>query len=324
VSLTINPVNDDPVALDDSYSTDQDTALVVGAIAGVLANDSDVDGGTLTASLITTVANGSLSLNADGSFEYIPNPNFNGSDSFTYQVNDGNGGTDEATVSLTINLVNDDPVALDDSYSTDEDTVLTVGAIAGVLANDSDVDGDSLSVTLVDDVDNGSLSLNADGSFEYIPNVGFSGSDSFAYQISDGNGGTDEAVATITVNPALINDIQGTPLRDTLTGTSGADRITGFEGRDILTGGAGNDLFVYQGLQDGTDIITDFTVGQDQIVLTALLDQIGYSGSNPIADQVVRFASFGGSNSFVLIDSDGPGSRRAGPVAFVEDVLVTD
>ncbi|WP_227498710.1 tandem-95 repeat protein [Synechococcus sp. PCC 7336] len=204
VTLTVDPINDDPVAAGDSFSVDEDATLTVDAAADVLANDSDIDGDSLSAALVSDVSNGTLTLNADGSFEYTPDADFNGSDSFTYAVSDGNGGTDTATVTLTVDPVNDDPVAAGDSFSVDEDATLTVDAAAGVLANDSDIDGDSLSAALVSDVSNGTLTLNADGSFEYTPDADFNGSDSFTYAVSDGNGGTDTATVTLTVDP--VND----------------------------------------------------------------------------------------------------------------------
>ena len=84
-----------------------------------------------------------IDTNGDGALEYTPNENFNGVETLTYSISDGNGGTDTATVTITVNPVNDDPEAVDDSYTTDEDTVLSI-APAGVLANDSDLDGDTL------------------------------------------------------------------------------------------------------------------------------------------------------------------------------------
>src|SRR5207344_3369561 len=126
-------------------------------------NDTDVDSVTLSATLVSSTTNGTLSFNADGSFTYTPNSDFFGSDSFTYQVNDGELDSGLATVSITINAVNDAPVASDDSYSVDEDNTLTVPA-PGTLGNDTDVDSVTLSAMLVSSTTNGTLSFNADGS----------------------------------------------------------------------------------------------------------------------------------------------------------------
>jgi len=118
------------------------------AAPGVLANDTDVDGGTLSAVLVSQPTHGSLTLNSNGSFTYVPAANYNGTDSFTYKANDGQADSGIATVSITITGVNDAPLAVNDSYSTLEDTILNVAA-SGVLANDSDVDGGTLSAVLV-------------------------------------------------------------------------------------------------------------------------------------------------------------------------------
>src|SRR5204863_14379 len=141
VSITITGVNDAPVAVNDSYTTTEDTTLTIAA-SGVLANDSDIDGDTLSAVLVSPPTHGNLTLNTNGSFSYVPATNYNGPDSFTYKANDGQADSGIATVSITITGVNDAPVAVNDSYATPEDTTLNVAA-PGVLANDSDVDGDA-------------------------------------------------------------------------------------------------------------------------------------------------------------------------------------
>src|SRR5205823_5358688 len=140
VNVTVTPVNDAPIANNDSYNTPEDTTLTTTAVTGVLTNDTDVDGDTLTVSSHTNPAHGTLTLNANGSFSYVPNANFNGSDSFTYKANDGTVDSNSATVTINLAAVNDAPVAVADSYSTDEDTALHVNAATGVLGNDSDVD----------------------------------------------------------------------------------------------------------------------------------------------------------------------------------------
>ncbi|TLM66684.1 MAG: tandem-95 repeat protein, partial [Actinobacteria bacterium] len=202
VDITVTPVNDAPVAVADSYSTAEDTTLTVAA-PGVLTNDSDVDGDPLDAVLDTDVSNGTLVLNADGSFTYVPDADWNGSDSFTYHANDGTADSNIVTVDITVTPVNDAPVATGDSYSTAEDTTLTVAA-PGVLGNDTDVDGDPLDAVLDTDVSNGTLTLNADGSFTYVPDADWNGTDSFTYHANDGTADSNVVTVDITVGP--VND----------------------------------------------------------------------------------------------------------------------
>src|SRR5439155_6720999 len=171
---------------------------------GVLANDADADGDALTAALVNPPANGALTLNADGSFTYTPNANFNGLDSFTYRANDGTDDSSPATVTITVNAVNDAPVANNDSYGTDEDTPLVV-ATPGVLGNDTDIEGSPLTATLVSGSGNGTLTLNPDGSFTYTPNAGFNGMDSFTYKANDG--AADSLPATVTISVSSVNDV---------------------------------------------------------------------------------------------------------------------
>ena len=142
VFLATTASGDDPVAIDDEYSVDEDGSLVVTADLGVLANDADVDLDVLTATLVVGPTTGSLVLTADGSFSYTPDPHFNGQDAFTYTANDGTGDSNVATVTITVISVNDLPVATADAYQLLEDSTLIVTAGSGVLANDTDVDLD--------------------------------------------------------------------------------------------------------------------------------------------------------------------------------------
>ena len=112
---TVTPVNDAPVAANDSYSTNEGTALTVAA-AGVLANDTDVDGDALNSILVSGPSHGALTFNANGAFSYTPAANYSGSDSFTYKANDGTADSTVATVSLTVDPANDAPLAANDSY----------------------------------------------------------------------------------------------------------------------------------------------------------------------------------------------------------------
>src|SRR2546423_1453836 len=120
---------------------------------------------SLSAVLVSGPAHGGLTLNADGSFAYAPDADFNGADGFTYKARDGAGAESVAAVTLTVNPVNDAPVAGPDDAATDEDTAVTVA----VLANDSDVDGDTLTVTAASAGAHGTTAVNADGTVTYTP-----------------------------------------------------------------------------------------------------------------------------------------------------------
>jgi VCBS repeat-containing protein len=220
VTITVNAVNDAPAAAEDAYSTAEDAPLTVPA-PGVLGNDSDPDGDGLTAALAAGPTHGSLSLNANGSFTYTPAANFNGSDSFTYKASDGALSSNVATVTITVEAVNDAPAAGDDAYSTAEDTTLTVSA-PGVLANDSDPDGDTVTAVVSLAPAHGSLALNPNGSFTYNPTANFNGTDAFTYRARDGSVTSNLATVTITVNavndaPAAGNDAYSTTEDTVLT-----------------------------------------------------------------------------------------------------------
>ena len=204
VTITVNPIDDAPVAANDAYSVNEDTPLNVAATMGVLANDTDVETNTLTAILMNAPAHGTLTLNVDGSFSYQPAVNYHGTDTFTYRANDGLADSGVAMVTITINPINDPPVAADDSYNVNEDALLSVAAISGVLANDTDVETNALSALLVSGPIHGTLALNADGSFSYRPNANYHGNDSFTYKANDGTADSGVATVTITINP--IND----------------------------------------------------------------------------------------------------------------------
>jgi VCBS repeat-containing protein len=218
ITITVTPAARAPVAGDDTYDATEDQALTVDAAEGVLANDSDVNGDDISAELVDEPTKGDVSLGADGSFTYTPDTNANGEDSFTYRASDGTLESELATVTIDIAAVNDKPTADDDTYSVAEDGTQTVTAGNGVLAGDDDLDGDSLSAVLVDDVDHGTLSLNANGSFGYNPAANFNGSDSFTYRASDG--ALQSAVATVSITVGAVND---TPTISLVGGSCASD-----------------------------------------------------------------------------------------------------
>lgn len=199
------PTNTAPVADADSYSTNQNTTLVVPDL-GVLTNDSDAQNNTLTAVLDSNPAHGTLTLNANGGFTYTPNTGYTGGDSFTYHANDGSLNSNIVTVSILINAVNTAPVATGDSYSTAQNTPLTITA-PGVLANDSDAQNHTLTAILNTPPAHGSVSLNANGSFTYTPNTGYAGGDSFTYHANDGNLDSNIVTVTLSVIPPTVDDL---------------------------------------------------------------------------------------------------------------------
>ncbi len=240
VDIVLNPVNDAPVAQDDAVAVTEDGPAATGNVLADNGNgaDSDVEGDTLTVTAVNssggnvgsqiTLASGALlTVNGDGTYSYDPNGAFeylgagdSASDSFSYTVSDGNGGFDTATVTIIVNGSNDAPIAQDDTVSAGEDGPAATGSVLADNGNgiDSDVEGDTLTVTAV----NGSggnvgsqiilasgalLTVNGDGTYSYDPNgqfeylgAGESDTDSFSYTVSDGNGGFDTATVTINVN----------------------------------------------------------------------------------------------------------------------------
>ncbi len=195
VTVVVAPVNDTPVAANDSATTAEDTPITV----AVLANDSDIDSDPLNVTAASS-PDGQVTINQDGTVTFTPNPNFNGTTTVTYTISDGNGGTSTATVTLNVTAVNDVPVANPSSATTNEDTPV----ILPVLANDNDADGDPLTVVAASAA-NGTVTILPDGTVRYAPNANFNGTDTITYTISDGKGGT--STSTVTVNVVAINDI---------------------------------------------------------------------------------------------------------------------
>lgn len=193
VSGTGNGENRPPVAVDDAATTPEDTAVTI----PVLANDSDEDSDVLFVSTVTPPANGTAVINPENTgVIYTPNLNFNGTDSFSYTVSDGRGGTASATVTITVTAVNDPPVAVNDTATTAAGTAV----IISVLANDSDVDSVTRTVSAVTQPTNGVVVINAGNTgVTYTPNADFSGTDTFTYTVSDGQGGSAQALVTVTV-----------------------------------------------------------------------------------------------------------------------------
>jgi Ca2+-binding RTX toxin-like protein len=326
VTVKVGAVNDAPVAEDDEADVDEDSSVLI----NVLGNDTDPDSDPLFITEVGTPANGTAEIEA-GQIRYEPNSDFNGTDTFTYTISDGNGGTDTATVTVTIDAVNDAPVAVDDEETTEEDQAVTID----VIGNDSDPEGDPLTVTEVEDPSNGTAEI-VDNKILYTPDPGFDGTDTFQYSITDGNGGVDIATITVTVEPKPLDGrVEGTGGNDTidddylgdpegdrvdnedaLDPTSGDDDlIEAYSGDDIVDAGSGEDS-VYGG--EGDDTI-DGMSGDDEIFGESGDDEItGGEGSDTVeggsGDDTI---STGGPNeaidhetfSFIPVDVDTEDDR---------------
>lgn len=207
-----------------------------------------------------TVTGGTITLNPDGiTLIFTPAPNFNGPADFTYTIEDEDGNADTATVDLEVQPTDDDPDAEDDFYTTTVGVPITTTlGVNDLLQNDVDPDGTALTIS-IDPVTlpaNGTVVINEDGTFTYSPNANFIGSDTFVYQVSDGNQGTAQATATI-----LIGSQFGTEGPDTLTGGDGDDILRGLSDNDVIDGAGGDDILnggsdedlIFGG--DGNDLI---------------------------------------------------------------------
>jgi len=352
VNITVDAVNDAPVGYDDAKSTDEDTAATGNLLSDNGSGaDSDVDGDTLavTGAAFAT-AHGYVTITTNGNYAYTPVANYNGTDSFDYTVNDGHGGSDTATMSLTINAVNDAPSLTNNGGSVDQDAVLTL-TLAMLSASDVDNSASQLSFGIEALATHGTLELDnvamttstsftkqdiIDGKVTYTPDENYVGSDDFSFIATDGTNDLTETSFDITVN-TTGSTFTGTSGADTLSGGSGndslygladndvlngyadADLIYGGDGHDVLHGGAGvdnlyggagNDTFVY----NTDDYGTKDTIYDFSTVDDDVLDLSGLLGAYDSAqDAITDFVTFttSGGNTTVAVDKDGAGTTFA-------------
>ena len=185
-------INEAPVVSNSSHSIDEDTTLS----ANLDVTDPEAD--SVELSVVTQPQNGSLTI-SNGAFEYVPNENYFGSDSFEYQALDPHGGDASAIVSLNINSVNDLPQAESSEFSLNEDVALSETLQA------SDVEDDSLVFAVVSSTSSGTLEVDENGNLNYLPEANFFGNDSFTYSATDSDGGVAEQTVTLTIVP--VNDL---------------------------------------------------------------------------------------------------------------------
>ncbi len=246
VSITVNGVNDAPIGRSDTYSTSEDTDLSIRA-PGVLSNDTDPDNDPLTVQLISTVSSGTLTLDSNGAFEYSPIPDWNGTTQFSYSAFDGVAYTDTVVVQLVVASVNDAPIALHDSYSLMEDSTLVITG-SGILANDSDLEGDALTAILNSNVTNGTLQLQSNGSLRYTPDANFFGRDSFSYTAFDGTDASNVSFVFFDIagqNDAPVAQSDNASVSENGSVTVNAPGLLGNDSdvdNDPLTAELGNDV----------------------------------------------------------------------------------
>jgi len=279
VSIKLIPVNDaptasytgtmfreiPPVARDDNVATDEDSSVSI-TLEGYDANEDE-----LTYAIVTNPSHGKLSGTVPN-VSYTPNPDFSGTDSFTFKVNDKTADSNAATISITVMAVNDKPNAQDDKVSTREDSPISV---IDVLTNDTDKDGDSLSVTDVTQGGNGSVAINSDNTIIYTPNANFYGNDSFTYTVCDGKGGTDKA--TVKVRVKEVNDAP----------TASNDNVSTQEDKPVSILLKGND-------PDGDSLSYSVVKGPSNGSLSGTAPRLIYTPK----------ANFSGSDSFTFKAND--------------------
>ena len=298
------PVNHAPVASNDSYTTAQNTALTV-AGPGILGNDTDSDGNSILVGKADTASHGTVSVQPGGSFVYTPDAGYIGTDSFDYFITDGSLASNSATVFINVTAAgNHAPVAVDDSFSTASNTVLTIAG-PGVLANDSDPDGSSISVAAAGLASHGTVAVQAGGGFVYTPAAGYVGADSFTYAITDGSLNSNSATVAINVTAPPASNFTVT---DTTTGVT--SNIPG----DVYTGPVAGLAFqyIYTG-PDNTNVTANIAnafihtgAGFDAIDVSAaggtnVLD----GGTN--SNFLVGGKAGSGSDTFFIDDRSPPG-----------------
>ncbi len=267
-----------------------DSALSESA-PGVMWNDYDMED-PITASLVSGPTSGTLTFNSDGSFEYEPNAGFAGSDSFTYEVSDGIATSSPATV--YIDVYNSTPEANDDAYSVEADEILVVDP-DGVLGNDYDMDGDELTLSLVDGPSYAaSFTLNSDGSFSFTPISDWLGVDQFVYEISDGIA-TAQATVFLSCNCAAAgkkdSKDDGAPADGSAAGAPGGTYVEG--GNDVVAIYDNDDGVRPAGIADSDDFeeaaddYDNYYGAGDWASLVATLTT--YVENNGLIDELVIF-----------------------------------
>jgi hypothetical protein len=284
VFVLVTTTNGQPEAEDDALTVDEDS---FGSVA-VLVNDTDPDEDELTVTTASPEADhGTVSCTSEGTCTYTPDANFFGVDTFSYEIDDGQGGADTGDVLVTVTALNDAPVAVDDSLTVDEGALGSLN----VRTNDTDADGDTLIVTTsTPTASHGTVSCLGGGGCTYTPTAGYSGPDSFEYSISDGHGGTDTGTVAVTVVPENLP-----PVADDETLTTNEDTPGNV---NVLVGDTDDD-------GDTLSVSTPAPTAAHGTVACASGGLCTYTPE----------ANYSGSDSFAYTVSDGRGKSDTGEVS---------
>jgi len=216
-----------PMTSADSFTVSHDHTLTVGSGSSVLNNDMNMGTGTMTAVQYSSPSHGTISaFNSNGTFTYVPNTHFAGSDSFQYEAHNNDGYSSPTTISISVN--NTAPSVTSHSYTIFQDTQ-SISAANGALHSDSDSDGDTLTASLVSGPAHGSATVNSDGSMSVTPTAGYYGSDSFVVGVSDGIATTNETISLTDTSPfSAQTNTANTPFNDYSSyGPFAASQLTG-------------------------------------------------------------------------------------------------
>jgi VCBS repeat-containing protein len=216
ITIKVSGSNDAPVAAAGTLQATEDQTA-----SGTLPVATDVDNATLTYALSQAAAHGTVVVNADGSFSYTPDADYNGADSFLYSVSDGVGGSAIAVVDITVHAVNDAPVAVDGTLQVLEDQT-----VQSTLPVATDVDSVNLTYALGQTAAHGTVLVNADGTYSYTPAANYNGPDRFFYTVSDGQL---TATAAIDITVTAVNDVA--IISGTTTGQVSEDGILAASGQ---------------------------------------------------------------------------------------------
>jgi len=292
VTITVNGVNDAPLAAADSATTNEDTAVTF----SVTANDTDADSAVVPGSvqIVALPANGAVATDGNGNVTYTPNPGLNGLDTFTYTVSDGTAVSAAATATVTVTSVNDPPTAVNDVATIPAGVPITIN----VVGNDQDLDGtiNVSTVTIVGLPANGSVTVSPAGTVSYTSNAGFNGTDTFTYTVADNNGAV-SAAATVSVSVTAAASETVNVLRAQVRLSTREWRVDG-----AITNPVSTTVSVYIGRDLTGTLLGTTTVNPDGTWTVRL----NGSGANPLPDA---------SNTISVQGLPGGGSRLAFPLA---------